>query len=55
MTEIILLIAKTLGVLFIVCKIIHKFSHVSDSHDVIDLMGNSLAIRAGIFSSKRKG
>lgn len=54
MAEIILLVAKTLGVLFIVCKIIHKFSRVSDSHDVIDLMGNSLAMRAGIFSSTRK-
>lgn len=55
MTETILLIAKILGVLFIVCKFINKFAKVSDSDEAIKLMGDSLTIRTGIFSLKRKG
>jgi len=54
MTETILLFAKILGVLFILCKTINKFARVSDSDEVIDLMGESLSMRTGNFSSNLK-
>jgi len=53
MAETILLVAKILCVLFIVCKFISTFTHISDRDEAIEVMGTSLALRAGGFSSKR--
>ncbi|MBI5965136.1 MAG: hypothetical protein HY863_16785 [Chloroflexi bacterium] len=54
MTEIILVVAKILGILIILCKFINKFAQGSDSAEAINLLGKSLSMRIGNFSLKRK-
>jgi len=54
MAETILVIAKILGVLFIMCKVINKLAQVSDPNEVINLIGDSLSMRTGSFTFKRK-
>jgi len=54
MTETILMLAKILGALFILCKFINKFGQASDPHEAINLLGESLSMRTGIFTFDRK-
>jgi hypothetical protein len=54
MAETIFGIVEISGVLFILYKIINKIAQVCDLGEVTNLMGESLAMRTGNFSSKRK-
>jgi hypothetical protein len=54
MAETIFGIVEILGVLFIMCKIINKIAQVCDWGEVTNLMGESLSMRTGHFSSNRK-
>jgi hypothetical protein len=53
MAETILLVGKILVVFLLVCKFISTFANSSDREEAIDVMGTSLAMRAGSLSSKR--
>ena len=48
----IIVIAKVLGLLFLVCKGISLAGQISDTGEVRKLMGDSLSMRTGIFSAK---
>jgi len=54
MTEIILGVAVILGVLFMICKLIGKTAQVFGLDEITRLMGESLSIRLGDFSSRQK-
>jgi len=54
MAETILGIAIILGTLFIIYQIINKTARVSDLDEISNLMGDSLSMRIGDFSSRRR-
>lgn len=43
---------KILGMLFSICELINLAAHLSGSDEVHSVMGKSLSIRTGIFSTK---
>lgn len=53
MTEIVFLIAKILGILFILCRFINKYGQVSDPEESINLLSESLSMRTGNFTSQK--
>lgn len=54
MLEISLGMIGVLGILFITCKIVNKLGRFCGLDEITGLMGESLSMRAGNFSSKRK-
>jgi len=54
MTEIILVVAKILAILFILCKFINKYGQATESDEAINLLGKSLLMRTGDFAPVHK-
>lgn len=55
MEESILVILKIVGTLFLLCKLIGRCVQVSTPGEVNNILGKSLAMRTGNFSSWQEG
>lgn len=53
MIESAFVIFKILGVLWLICKAINMAGKVSDTSDVVNLMGQTFALRSGSHTVKR--
>lgn len=52
--EAFLVILKTLGFLFLFCKLINKYAQVSEPGETNRILGKSFMIRTGNFSPRRE-
>lgn len=52
MNETVFTVIKIFGVLFVICKFINMAAHLSDAGETRSVMGKSLSLRAGIFSTR---